>query len=1186
MKKILLLIFVTMLMSHLSMSQQKLWTVLSNGGANNPSGTSTNGILIVFDPVTNVWTNKHSFILSEGTQPTGSPLIASDGNLYGTCNDRGANGFGTLWKFDIVNNSFSVVHHFTTTTGRYPHGNLMQAANGKIYGVTEQNGVNNRGTLFELNSATGVVTKLYDFTVANGYQAFAKLIEVTPGKLLGVTLNGGANSNGVIFEFDYTSTTYTKKIDLSASTTGSIPWGEMIKAPNGKFYGMTSVGGANSVGVIYEYDYASNLLTLKQSFSAASGSNPKGALVVAEDGMMYAMTELNGTNNMGTLFQYDYVNNILTKKVDFSGAANGANPNANLVENNGKLYGMTIRGGAGGGGGVIFEYDYASSTFTKKQDFGNVSYGYFDSGFPFMSSFAVQNCPAVTISSQPSNATVCTSGSTSFSVVASGTSLSYQWQVKVGGGGYTSLANTTTYSGVTSSSLAVNATAALNGYLYRCVITSSTCSQYSRSALLTVNANPSVVPSVVIAVTSGNTTMCAGSSISVTATPTNGGTTPAYQWKVDGTNVGTNTATYTSTSLQDGNVLTCVMTTNATCASSSTATSSGITMDVTPVVTPSIVINVTSGSSTMCSGSTIVFTATPTNGGATPVYQWKVNGNNVGTNSTSYTTSMLNNSDVVTCVLTSTITCVTSTTAVSSGITVNVSAPVTPSVAITITSGSGTTCAGAPVTFTATPTNGGSSPVYQWKLNGNNVGSNSATYSNSNLIDLDVVVCELTSNASCVTSSVGTSSTITMSVTANSTPSVSIAVTFGSSTMCAGNSITFKASPVNGGSTPVYQWKVNGVTVGTNSDVFTSSSLSNSASVTCNLMSSLTCVTASTVASNAIIMNVTANSTPSISIAVTSGSNTTCSGSSVTFTANSTNAGSAPIYKWKVNGTTVGTNSTTYTSTSLANGEVVTCELTSNATCITQSTVLSSGITMAVTTSITANALVNNLTSVSLCENGTLNFVANTISGASYAWSGPNGYSSTIQNPTVSAISTMDAGTYTLTITDGPCSAQSSVTVSVNANPSAPLITPDLIAMTLSSNNPTGNQWYLDNVLLVGETNQVLAINASGSYTVVYSDGTCSAESLPYVYSTTTSVVKEKTVGKIIVYPNPSNGLVVVSLVDKKSSMIKVSDIYGVTVYQGKVENSFSEVNLSALSKGVYFLTTIEGEEIVKIVVE
>lgn len=76
-----------------------------------------------------------------------------------------------------------------------------------------------------------------------------------------------------------------------------------------------------------------------------------------------------------------------------------------------------------------------------------------------------------------------------------------------------------------------------------------------------------------------------------------------------------------------------------------------------------------------------------------------------------------------------------------------------------------TICEGTTVLFTATPTNGGTAPVYQWKLNGNNVGTNSPSYSSNSLVDGDVVTVEMTSNASpCLTGSPTTSNSITVTV--------------------------------------------------------------------------------------------------------------------------------------------------------------------------------------------------------------------------------------------------------------------------------------------------------------------------------------------------------------------------------------------------------------------------------------
>ncbi|MFM7767751.1 MAG: hypothetical protein ACKO9S_07840, partial [Bacteroidota bacterium] len=68
------------------------------------------------------------------------------------------------------------------------------------------------------------------------------------------------------------------------------------------------------------------------------------------------------------------------------------------------------------------------------------------------------------------------------------------------------------------------------------------------------------------------------------------------------------------------------------------------------------------------------------------------------------------------------------------------------------------------ITFTATAINGGSTPSFQWKKNGVNVGTNSSTYPNNAWTNLDVVSCVMTSNALCVTSSPATSNSITVYV--------------------------------------------------------------------------------------------------------------------------------------------------------------------------------------------------------------------------------------------------------------------------------------------------------------------------------------------------------------------------------------------------------------------------------------
>ncbi len=273
------------------------------------------------------------------------------------------------------------------------------------------------------------------------------------------------------------------------------------------------------------------------------------------------------------------------------------------------------------------------------------------------------------------------------------------------------------------------------------------------------------VAGVAIALTAGTNPTCTGSALTFTATPTNGGAAPSYQWKVDGVNAGTNAATFTTSSLTNGQVVSCVMTSNLAGVTGNPASSNSIAVTVNGAVAPAVSIALTTGTNPSCSGAAKTFTATPTNGGTSPAYQWKVNGVNAGTNSASFSTSTLAANDVVSCVLTSNLACASTPTATSNSITISFNAAVTPAVTIAITSGTNPSASGASVTFTATPTNGGTTPSYQWKVGTTNVGTNAATYTTTTLTNGQVVSCVITSNASCVTSTTATSNSITMTIT-------------------------------------------------------------------------------------------------------------------------------------------------------------------------------------------------------------------------------------------------------------------------------------------------------------------------------------------------------------------------------------------------------------------------------------
>ncbi len=123
------------------------------------------------------------------------------------------------------------------------------------------------------------------------------------------------------------------------------------------------------------------------------------------------------------------------------------------------------------------------------------------------------------------------------------------------------------------------------------------------------------------------------------------------------------------------------MTSSLACANPTTATSNEITMTVTTTVAPSVTIAANPGN-TICAGTSVTFNATPTNGGVTPSYQWKLNGANVGTNSNTYQNAAFANGAKITCVMTSSLACANPTTATSNEITMAVTSTVAPSVLI------------------------------------------------------------------------------------------------------------------------------------------------------------------------------------------------------------------------------------------------------------------------------------------------------------------------------------------------------------------------------------------------------------------------------------------------------------------------------------------------------------------------
>lgn len=274
-----------------------------------------------------------------------------------------------------------------------------------------------------------------------------------------------------------------------------------------------------------------------------------------------------------------------------------------------------------------------------------------------------------------------------------------------------------------------------------------------------INDGPasSVVPAVTIASDATNNQICTGQAVTFSATPTNGGTTPSYQWKLNGSNVGTNSATYTSSSLANNSQVSVVLTAagNVSCLTTSNATSNIIT---TTLASNAASVAVAASSNNICSGTSVTFSAAPTNGGSTPTYQWRLNGINVGSNSNTYTTTSLINNDKVSVVMTSNIGCVTGNPATSNLATMTVNPLLTPVATVVATK------VNPGLQLTSTVANAGPTPSYQWYKNGVVVPSATSTSLSAPTAALgEVFSLKVTSSYACPSPAATMSNYVTVS---------------------------------------------------------------------------------------------------------------------------------------------------------------------------------------------------------------------------------------------------------------------------------------------------------------------------------------------------------------------------------------------------------------------------------------
>ena len=279
-------------------------------GTTISGGTGNNGSVFRIDS-NGGFETIHSFVQGEGASPYGGLVDGHDGYLYGTTS-VGGNGGGTVFRITPTG-SLTTLHSFTGTDGSGPQAALVRGNDGNLYGTTLKGGTNDRGTVFRIGTDGGFAS-LHSFTGPDGEGPQAPLVQGSDGDFYGSTWFGGANPPGGcifcgnLFRIGSSGAFANLYSFQGAPNDGLFPYGALVQASDGNFYGTTSGGGANpacedgTCGTVFRLS-PTGTVTVVYSFGGSDGARPYGALVQGSDGSFYGTTRDGGAKNLGAIFK-------------------------------------------------------------------------------------------------------------------------------------------------------------------------------------------------------------------------------------------------------------------------------------------------------------------------------------------------------------------------------------------------------------------------------------------------------------------------------------------------------------------------------------------------------------------------------------------------------------------------------------------------------------------------------------------------------------------------------------------------------------------------------------------------------------------------------------------------------------------------------------------------------------------
>jgi len=360
----------------LEASDGKLYGTTVVGGTNN-GGTiyslnrdgSAFQVLHVFDRLPE----------SEPPAPYGELIEGADGMLYGTTRAGGSFDQGTVFRIAKDGSGFQLLHEFefNSAEGWSPDAPLLLGSDGMLYGATRDYDIDAEdqqatGKIFKMNPDGSGYAVIHDFgaNTNDGYYPEFGLTEGHDGVIYGTTLSGGTRHGGVAFKLLKNGSGYSVLFNFDRLGLGpAVPFGP-LREHSGFLYGITEYGSQRDHGAIFRIDERAGVVHVLETFGDRSHDveQPVGALAQDAQGNLYGSSMIGGLGGGGTIFQCSLNGSHKILHSFNAVGGDGGTPDSPLsLGRNGVLYGTTHAGGWFGTG-TIYQVNPDGTGYTILQN--------------------------------------------------------------------------------------------------------------------------------------------------------------------------------------------------------------------------------------------------------------------------------------------------------------------------------------------------------------------------------------------------------------------------------------------------------------------------------------------------------------------------------------------------------------------------------------------------------------------------------------------------------------------------------------------------------------------------------------------------------------------------------------------------------------------------------------------------